>query len=219
MESVKKRSKGHTRYYTKDGRLCVGVTTVLGKISKPHLIVWANKLGLDGIDSTKYVDSLAEIGTLIHHLVECDVKGLSPALGDYTQNEIEIAQKAFKKWVDWKAKNKFELIASELQLAHDGMQFGGTCDVYCKLNDKFCVLDIKTSKACYAEQRTQTVAYKELLIANEKPVDECRIIRIGRSENEGFDDILVGAHELHWKRFQAYLAAYWADKALENAGG
>jgi len=214
-----KKSKAHQRYLTSKGEPCVGVTTVLGKIAKPYLITWANKLGLDGIDSTKYVDGLADIGTLIHYLIECDCKGTTPELGDYSQNDIVTARFGLQKWLNWKALNKFELIDSELQIVSDDLRVGGTCDIYAKVNGKFSVMDIKTSKATYAEQRTQGIAYKKLLEANGKQVDEARIIRVGRNENEGFDDILIGAEELHWKRFLIYLEAYRADKNLENAGG
>jgi len=65
-QAVQKRSKAHQRYKTSDGRPCVGVTTVTGKIAKPYLVNWANKLGLDGYDVGTYVDALARIGTLAH---------------------------------------------------------------------------------------------------------------------------------------------------------
>ncbi len=45
-----KRSKVHTRYKLKNGLLVPGVTTVTGVLDKPALIIWANRLGLQGID-------------------------------------------------------------------------------------------------------------------------------------------------------------------------
>lgn len=212
------KAKAHQRYKTSDGRPCVGVTTVLNVMAKPQLIRWANKLGLDGYDVDKWVDSLAEIGTLIHYLVECNIKGVDPELGDYSSNQITAAKKSFEKWLDWRSKNSFVVLGSELQLVSDSLELGGTCDIYAEVNGKKCVLDIKTSKACYGEQRTQVVAYKHLLLENGKPVDECRIVRIGRDENEGFDDILIGGHELHWRRFLACLELYKANKNLETTG-
>lgn len=212
------KAKAHQRYKTSEGIPCVGVTTVLGVMNKPALVGWANKLGLDGYDVNKWVDSLAEIGTLIHYLVECNLKGKEPELGDYTANQINTAKEAFKKWEAWRANNKVELIDSEMQVVSDSLQVGGTCDVYAKVNGRLTVLDIKTSKGCYSEQRTQVVAYAKLLEENGKKVDDCRIIRIGRSENEGFDDILIGALQLHWHRFLACLALYKANKNIENSG-
>lgn len=218
MSGVTKRSKAHQRYTTSDGRPAVGVTTCLNVMAKDALIRWANKLGLDGIEVDKFKDALARIGSCAHYLIECDVKSEAPDLSDYTGKEIDTAKKSFEKWVAWREKNQFELIESELQLVSDQYQFGGTCDIYAKINGVFTVADIKTSKGCFSEQRTQTVAYKYLLLENKRPVDACRIIRVGRDENEGFDDILVGGHELHWERFKACLALYWANKNLDNSG-
>jgi hypothetical protein len=212
------KAKAHQRYRTTDGRPCVGVTTVLGVMNKPALVKWANKLGLDGYDVDKWVDALAQVGTLIHYLVECDIKGIEPELNDYTPNQVATAKKSFQKWIDWRSKNQFELLGSELQVASDTLQVGGTCDIYALVNGKKTVLDIKTSKACYSEQRTQVVAYKELLTENGKEVDECRIVRIGRDDNEGFDDILIGGCDIHWKRFLACLELYKANKNVENGG-
>lgn len=213
------KTKAHQRYKTSNGEPCVGVTTVLSVMNKPSLIAWANRLGLDGYDVNKYVDALANIGTLIHFLVECDIKNIQPDLNDYTPNEVKTAQTSFLKWKEWRSRNSFELIASELQIVSDELKVGGTCDIYAIVNGKKTVLDIKTSKACYSEQRTQVVAYKKLLEENGTiQVEDCRIIRIGRDENEGFDDILIGGHNLHWERFLACLKLYRANKNIENSG-
>jgi hypothetical protein len=213
-----KKARAHQRYLTSKGEPCVGVTTVLGVMAKPYLIPWANKLGLDGYDVTKWVDALANVGTLIHYLVECDCKGIEPELGDYSQNDITVAKFSFQKWINWKSLNNFKLIESELQIVSDDLKVGGTCDIYADVNGKKTVMDIKTSKSVYGEQKTQGIAYKKLLQANGKLVDEARIIRIGRDQNEGFDDILIGAEELHWKRFLACLELYRANKNIDNGG-
>lgn len=212
------KAKAHTRYKSSSGIPCVGVTTVLGVMNKPALVAWANKLGLEGYEVGKWVDALAKIGTLIHYLIECDIKGEVADLSDYSENDINTAKEAFKKWVAWKEKNQFELIASELQIVDDELLVAGTCDIYAKVNGIPTVLDIKTSKACYSEQRTQVVAYKELLLRQGKEVTDSRIIRIGRSENEGFDDILIGGSAVHWKRFLACLELYRQNKNIDNAG-
>lgn len=214
-----KRAKAHQRYKTSKGEPAVGVTTVLGVMNKPALVKWANNLGLEGIDSSKYVDGLARIGILIHYLIECDIKGIvDPDLKDYTANEISTASEAFKKWVLWKSKVKFDLLESEKQIVSDDLRVGGTCDILARVNDKVTVLDIKTSKACYSEARSQVVAYGKLLEEHNFVIDEYRIIRVGRNEHEGFDDILIGGIELHWKRFLSCLQLYRDNKNLENTG-
>lgn len=214
---AERKAKAHQKYTTSDGRPCVGVTTVLGVMNKPALVKWANNLGLRGIDSSSYVDALARIGTLTHYLVECDCKGVEPETNDYSPNELASAKVGFGKWLEWKKQHKFELVASELQMASDSDQYGGTCDILAYVDGVLTIVDIKTSKACYSEMKTQTVAYKELARENGYAVEACRIIRIGRDANEGFEDVTVGAHDLHWALFSACLKVYWSLQNLKNA--
>lgn len=213
---AEKKSRAHTRYYTTDGVLVPGVTTVLGVMNKPALVKWANELGLRGVDSTKYVDALARIGSLIHYLVECDCLGEDPDLSDYTPNELEAAKVGYRKWIEWKSQHEVEVLGNELELVSSEHLYGGKCDIYARVDGVLTLLDIKTSKACYSEQRTQVVAYGPLLRENGKPVDAYRIIRIGRNENEGFEDVHVGAVDAHWAVFKACLALYQAQRNLKN---
>ena len=55
-KTIAKRAKAHTAYKTAGGQRVPGVTTVLGVINKPALVPWANQLGLQGINSSTYVD-------------------------------------------------------------------------------------------------------------------------------------------------------------------
>lgn len=64
------RAKPHTIYRTADGKRVPGVTTVLGIMNKPALVKWANTLGLQGIDSSAYVDETARVGTLAHEMIQ-----------------------------------------------------------------------------------------------------------------------------------------------------
>jgi len=58
-EQVMKRSRAHITYKLADGVPVPGVTTILSVLNKPALVKWANNLGLQGIDSSKYVDEKA----------------------------------------------------------------------------------------------------------------------------------------------------------------
>ena len=69
-KKIAKRAKAHTIYKLANGKRVPGVTTVLGIINKPALVKWANNLGLQGIDSTTYVDGTAKIGTLAHEMIQ-----------------------------------------------------------------------------------------------------------------------------------------------------
>lgn len=210
------RSKAHQRYYTKDGVLVPGVTTVLGVLAKPALVNWANKLGLQGIEVGKYVDNLADVGTLTHAIIEDYLKGAVTDFSDYTPNQRKLAECASSKFFEWEKKNDFEMIKSELQLVSDKHYFGGTCDIYTMLNGKKTLIDIKTSKACYSEHFTQVAAYKILLEEHGYPVEDCKILRIGREEAEGFDEKSVPCVDIHAEKFLACLKIMQINNRLKE---
>lgn len=209
------KAKAHTRYRNKDNLIVPGVTTVLNILNKPALVKWANNLGLQGIDSSKYVSETAQIGTLAHYIIECHIKQVEPDLSDYSQTQIDQASNAVIKFFDWEEENNPGYILSELPLVSDKYQFGGTIDCYCILNDKHTLLDFKTSKALYSEHKTQVCAYAVLLVENGYQLDDVRILRIGRDEEEGFEDHKVGKRTTRWKLFKHCLEIYRLNKVLK----
>jgi len=209
------KNKSHQKYYTKDGILVPGVTTVLGVLAKPALVPWANKLGLQGIEVGKFVDSLGDVGTLCHNIIECYLTKKKVDYADYTPNQRVLAENASKKFFEWEKKNDFKFLKSELQLVSEKYMFGGTCDIYCELNGKKTLIDIKTSKGCYPEHFTQVSAYKLLLEENGYPVEQAKILRIGREEAEGFDDKDIPLIEIHQEKFLACLKILQIDNKLK----
>ena len=122
------------RYYLGSGEEVVGVTTALGVIAKPALIKWANNLGLQGIDSSRYVDELATIGTLAHYMIQCHLTGTEPDLGDYTPNQIDRAENACLSYFEWEKGKHTETLLSEQPLVSEALAVGGTPDWYGLLN-------------------------------------------------------------------------------------
>lgn len=186
-DKLYKVSQAHTVYKTVDGIRVPGVTTVLGVLNKPALIKWANDLGLQGIDSTKYRDAAASIGTLVHAMVEAHLKGLELDVTDFTPNEIQQAEVGFKKFIDWKTSRNFEIIASEQSLVSEINRYGGTIDCVAKVDGKITLVDFKTGKGVYDEMFAQVSAYNELLKEHGIHTEEIMILRIGRNDDEGFE--------------------------------
>lgn len=209
-----RKGKAHTKYYTKDGQQVPGVTTVLGVINKPFLIKWANNLGLQGIDSTKYVDALANIGTIAHYLIECDIAGTVPYTDDYSPNDLKAAMRSFDSWRAWRRDKEIIPIFSERAMVSNVHGYGGTVDHYVLIDGIPTLLDIKTAKAIYSEQLVQVVAYREAMLENGHIVDDCRIIRVGREEGEGFEDKSVDLLEQRFDLFSHALAIYNLQKTL-----
>lgn len=216
-ESSKKIAKQHTVYKNAAGNRIPGTTTILGVMDKPALVKWANNLGLEGIDSSKYVDNLASIGSLAHMIIEKYLKQEKVDYSDYTPNQVETAENSVLKFFNWlESKKDFRVLGSEMELISEKHQYGGTIDLYCFVDGKHTLIDLKTCKACYGENYTQVSAYKNLLQENGYSVEDCRILRIGRDESEGFDDHGVPKIDTHFKRFLICRELYEVNKELNR---
>lgn len=214
MDDLKKISKAHTIYKLKDGTRVPGTTTVLSVLNKPQLVQWANRMGLDGIDTNKYVDAAARIGTLAHYLVQCDLTGVTPDLSEYGKTEIDKAENALLSYYEWRKGKNITVIETELPLVSEQYRFGGTIDCYCKIDDEPWLIDFKTGKAVYSEYLVQLAAYRQLLNENGYPVEKARILRIGRDESEGFEERTITDFTKYWDIFYHCLAIYQLKKAI-----
>ncbi len=111
------KTKAHIRYKTADNKIVPGVTTILGLMAKPALIPWANKMGLQGIDVSKYVDDKADIGTLGHALVTDKLIKVTTDTSDYSENQISLAENCSLSFWAWERSiplKKFSLSNSPL---------------------------------------------------------------------------------------------------------
>jgi len=204
--------KAHQRYYYNNKRV-PGTTTILGVLNKPALMYWAWDLGIQGIDYRKYTDEMATIGTLVHLRIENHIKGIETDFADFTPTQVKISDVGFNKYLEWETENNPQYIMSELQLACE--DYGGTIDLYAKINDKYCLIDFKTSKAIYADQFCQVSAYANLMRENDMQVDKVMILRIGRGKSEGFEVRTVNNEEEYIKVFKACIEIYNAKKKLK----
>jgi len=202
------KTKAHQKYFTDDGVQVPGVTTVLQILNKPALVKWANNLGLQGIDSTKYRDKMADIGTLAHLMILNYFKGIKSDYSDYSKDDIDKAENCLISFYNWIGENDVKPIDVEVQLVSNLYRYGGTVDLYCWLNGTPALVDFKTSKAIYDEMFIQVAAYKQLLAEQKKEVAQVRILRIGREENEGFEDHRVTRLDDYWNIFFYSLNIY-----------
>ena len=216
MEKSGKRVKAHITYQNEAGVRIPGTTTVLGVLNKPLLVPWVNNLGLQGINVRDYVDDKADIGTLVHEMMFCDLKGNKVDTSYYTGQQIDIAKNSFKKYLDWKKQHTIEPIVLEEPMVSEQFQFGGTIDNYCLLDGVFTLIDYKTCKALYPEHFIQVTAYRQLLKENGYKVKNCAILRVGRVDMEGFEfqEIHKKKIELCWKMFKYCLGIYNLQKQL-----
>ena len=210
------KSRAHTTYRTADNTIVPGVTTALNVLAKPALVPWANKLGLQGIDSSKYVDALAQIGTLAHHMIECYLSGVTPDLSDYTTEQIDKAENSVLSYHEWAKGHAVEPILTEAALVSEELRYGGTIDCYAGLDGVPTLIDFKTSRAIWPEHLYQVAAYDYLLLEHGYDVGAVMILQIGRDETEGFSTRTVTDRTPYFEVFEHCLAIYKLKKITER---
>jgi len=203
-----KKSRAHTIYKLPDGSKVPGVTTVLGVLNKPALVIWANRLGLQGIDSTKYRDEMADIGTLAHQMIVDYFKRETTDTSDYSKSQIELAENCLLSFWEWEKGHRIEVIMAEAQLVSTKYGYGGTIDCFCNLDGQPTLLDFKTGKAIYPEFFYQLAAYEQLLAEAGKLIEVTRILRVGRDADEGFEERTIGKLDKQFEIFKHCLAIY-----------
>lgn len=211
-----KKSRAHTRYKLNDGTKVPGVTIVLGILNKPALIKWANNLGLQGIDSSKYRDEMADIGTLAHQMIVDYFNKVETDTSEYSKTQIDLAENCLLSFWEWEKSHKIEVILAEQPLVSTEHGYGGTIDCFCKLDGQPTLLDFKTGKAIYPEYFYQLAAYEQLLAEAGYLIEVTRILRIGRDEDEGFEERSVGKLDLHFDLFKHCLEIYNLRKEIKE---
>ena len=217
--AVRKRSAAKAGYYLADGSRVPSVTTVLGIIAKPALVKWANNLGLQGIDSTKYVDELATIGTLAHDMILSDLRGEKPS--DVTQgmdeHTVGMAENCFISYLSWRKGKDVRPVLIEESLTSEIHRFGGRCDFYGDVDGVRTLIDFKTGKGIWPEHFYQLAAYSHLLFENghDRPAVSM-ILNIPRAESESFDT--KGRTDLarEWDLFIHALSIYRLQHEIEG---
>lgn len=237
IKSSAKKAKTHTMYYVeKNGKKIrvPGTTTITGVMDKPALVSWANNIGLMGINVKEYVDDLASAGKCCHRMCELDCQGVSdptrhPDMREYTGDQIELAMTGYIKFLNWIEKTGFVADHNELELVHSDLMYGGTVDIVgyntikYQLNNGITLhvgtkmlVDIKTSKGVYPEHKTQVGGGYSLLLEHNNIAYNGNVIilRLGRNEEEGFEEIPLSQTEIvnHQKRFKICRALYEINK-------
>jgi hypothetical protein len=215
-EQVTKRSRAHTTYTLQDGTVVPGVTTILGVLNKPALVKWANNLGLQGIDSTKFVDEKAAIGTLAHQMIADYLRGAETDMSEYSKVQIDQAENATLSFFEWEKTHKVEPTLIEEPMVSEVYRFGGTIDCLGKINGNLSLLDFKTSSGIFPEMMVQVVAYRQLLVEHGYKIDQTTILRVGRTADEGFEEHLVNEVDKRWQIFQHCLEIYRLQKEVKN---
>lgn len=214
------KTKIHTIYKLASGDRVPSVTTILGILNKPALLDWAWKCGCDGLDYKAVRDDAAGVGTLAHYLILCHLKGEKPDTSEYSAQDIDRAENCLIKFWDWQKGHNIEPIMVETPLISEEYGFGGTIDFFGRVDGANTLIDFKTGKAIYPEFAYQVAAYCQLLIEHDESIFNCdvRILRIGRNEDEGFEERILGNLNRAWQIFLNCLNIYKLQKEIKTEG-
>lgn len=211
------KTRAHQRYKLASGEIVPGVTTITGELGwgKQALIKWANNLGLQGVDSNKFVDDKADVGTLAHKMVTDYLQGFTTDYRqEYSQETINRAENSFLSFLEWEKKNKIKPILIEKALVSEGWRYGGQIDIYGEINGELELIDLKTGNGIYPESSIQVAAYKMLLEEAGHKVDRLRILNIPRTEDESFAEKKVDCWQAAFAIFKRCLEIYELKKEL-----
>lgn len=211
------KSKIHTPYKLKDGTRVPGVTTITGQLSKPALIDWAWRLGCAGQDYKKFRDDKAEIGSLCHRMILDYFKKEKTDTSDYSKNQIDQAENSFLSFLEWEKNHKIEPILIEEPLVSEEFKYGGTLDLFGKVDDEYEITDFKTGSGIYKEMFYQVGGGYNRLIREKvhNSIQKIRILNIPRTEDESFREEVKTNLEEYWQAFYHLLQFYYVDKELK----
>lgn len=218
-QTIRKSSRVHTAYKTKDGHRVPSVTTALGELAKPALIPWAWGLGTKGIDWKTYRDELADVGTLAHRMILDHLRGEKTDTSDYSPNQVDLAENSFLSYLEWERQHKVEPILVETPLVSEIFKYGGTPDFFGLIDEVPTLADYKTGKGIYPEFFYQLAAYKNLIYETRPDVqniDQCRILNIGRGEDEKFAEEVRTDLGREWEIFIRCLEIYKLKKHAQD---
>ncbi len=210
------RTKAHTQYYSQQGDSLPGVTTALGILSKPAIIHWSWQCGMRGEDYRKTRDKMADIGTITHLMILAHIKKTKLDLTEYSQQDISTAENCMLSFLEWEKDHKLEPTVVETPMVSDIYGYGGTPDYIGMVNGRLELLDFKTGKGIWNEMFYQLAAYRQLAQEQGHKIEHARILRIGRDENEGFEERLVTRFDNEFQVFQHCLAIYNLFKVMRK---
>ena len=153
-------------YKNSKGDKIPGVTTIIGRFKESGgLIRWAYNRGKDGLELYESRDKAAELGTIVHSMVEAYIN--CELWGDLTKElspeDYESVISAFTAFQEWFESNKFKVIEQEVKLISEEHQFGGTPDAIAEdSKGRIVLIDFKTSDGVYSDYLYQLGAYKIL---------------------------------------------------------
>ena len=175
----------HSTYINKEEVEVPSVTTIIKLLNKPFIAKWANSLGWKRQSYDKVLEESANKGTFVHETLHEYLFKEGKKFDLSNPEVLNFLYENLNTFKEFEKDYDIKPIWGEKSFSLD--KFGGTVDLYCELNNKYTILDFKTSKRFYSSHFIQLGAYIQLLEANDYKVEQVAILRI----KEGDYDIKI----------------------------
>lgn len=196
----------HSAYYSETGDEYPSVTTVLDNLGLATMPMCyaAWKLGKEGKHFKEEWGKAADIGTVVHALVEQDMmdsfgdggvelsakaRKLRDEFTDWQQEQAETCMDGYRAWKRFEASDLgIYLLESEEEVINEEYNYGGTFDFRGYVDGEHTILDLKTSKGLYPshviQQAAYVRAYNDGLPQGQNPVTQAALLRLDKEKNE-----------------------------------
>ena len=175
----------HSTYINKKEVEVPSVTTIIKLLNKPFIAKWANSLGWKRQSYDKVLEESANKGTFVHETLHEYLFKEGKKFDLSNPEVLNFLYENLNTFKEFEKEYDIKPIWGEKSFSLD--KFGGTVDLYCELDNKYTILDFKTSKRFYSSHFIQLGAYIQLLEANDYKVEQVAILRI----KEGDYDIKI----------------------------
>jgi len=193
-------TRQHQKYVQAGGTRVRGVTTIINEFwggNKQVLINWAIKECQAGRDPMKVRDKAATIGSCLHFINECHImsaltgKTHIPNKAQFSPEMWDKAENAYIAFLDFEKEKKIRWMDSEKMLISELAPYGGTLDALAVVDDKFTLVDFKTSSGIYDEMRFQAVAYHQLCLEHGIVPEQIIIVQFGKEDGKFHHDTII----------------------------
>lgn len=168
----------------KRGDLYISVSNVLSmESSGDFLITWAlGKFGPQPDPTAayrQYMEEVSDLGSRLHHFVECDMKGIK-----YSGEWADDMEPGAESYIDFKKRHKIKLIDSEKILFSKAMRVAGTRDLKVEIDDQLYIADLKTGSVM-PKAFVQLAAYSQMgHEMGEKDNEQAELLVLGGADSK-----------------------------------
>lgn len=185
-----------SRFYRHaNGNFYPSVTTILDAYPKSAAFYeWLKKAGED---ADEIRDEAGRKGSTVHQTCEDYDAGLECSmLNEFLQPKYkQIEWAMFERYVEFRTRFPYELLANEVHYISPVLGFAGTLDRVFVANGKRVLVDIKTSNSLHNHYWLQMAAYRALWneVNPKEPIDEIKILWLNaKTRTEGTGKTIQG---------------------------